>query len=152
MPGRIQHVVFQTTQLDGIVDFYADKVGFVISDRVVGDNGKLAVCFLRTDDEHHSRAFFAGSQNEDDHFCFETSCWNDIRDWGDRFARAHIPIFFGPGRHGPGNNLFFMVNDIDGNRLEFSAEIETVSQDHTPGVWPNTEYTLNSWGKSWMRT
>ncbi len=153
LPGRLQHVVFQTTELEAMVDFYVNTVGFTISDNVVDEqSGQLMVCFLRSDDEHHSLAFFRGSKNEWDHHCYETNEWNDIRDWGDRFAKEHISIFFGPGRHGPGNNLFFMVVDADRNRLEFSAELEVTDATREPGVWPQCEYTLNSWGRAWMRS
>ncbi|MBB3213060.1 catechol-2,3-dioxygenase [Herbaspirillum sp. Sphag1AN] len=152
-PARLQHVVFQTTELEAVVRFYVDKIGFSISDEVIDEEtGQLAVAFLRSDDEHHSLAFFRGSRNEWDHHCYETNEWNDIRDWGDKFAKQHMQIFFGPGRHGPGNNLFFMVTDPDGNRLEISAEIERIAADASPGVWPHNEYTLNSWGRAWMRT
>lgn len=152
MPGRLQHVVFQTTELEAMVDFYVNTVGFTISDNVVDEeSGKLMVCFLRSDDEHHTLAFFRGSKNEWDHHCYETSEWNDIRDWGDRFARERISLFFGPGRHGPGNNLFFMVVDADRNRLEFSAELQITPPDQAPGQWPQCEYTLNSWGRAWIR-
>ncbi len=152
-PARLQHVVFQTTELEAIIQFYVDKVGFSISDEVVDEEtGQLCAAFLRSDDEHHSLAFFRGSRNEWDHHCYETNEWNDIRDWGDKFAKLHVPIFFGPGRHGPGNNLFFMVTDPDGNRLEFSAEIDHMPADTAPGVWPHNEYTLNSWGRAWIRT
>lgn len=151
-PARMQHTVFQTTELESVVRFYVERIGFAVSDEVVDENGRLMVVFMRSDDEHHTLAFFRGSQNEWDHHCYETKEWNDIRDWGDQFARGDIPIFFGPGRHGPGNNLFFMITDPDGNRLEFSAELERVDADATPGVWPNTERTLNSWGRAWMRT
>ena len=151
-PARLQHTVFQTTQLEQVVDFYVNRIGFVVSDDVVDDNGRLMVVFLRSDDEHHSLAFFRGSKNEWDHHCYETTDWNGIRDWGDKFARQRIPIFFGPGRHGPGNNLFFMVTDPDGNRLELSAELQTVQADAVPGLWPHNEYTLNSWGRAWIRT
>ncbi|AIV75349.1 glyoxalase-like domain protein [Burkholderia pseudomallei] len=152
LPGRLQHTVFQTTALEQVVRFYVDMIGFTVSDEVIDDAGALAVVFLRSDDEHHSLAFFRGSRNEWDHHCYETSGWNDLRDWGDRFAAAHIPIFFGPGRHGPGNNLFFMVTDPDGNRLEFSAELQTVDADAAPGIWPHAERTLNTWGRAWVRT
>jgi catechol 2,3-dioxygenase-like lactoylglutathione lyase family enzyme len=150
--ARTQHVVFQTTELDAMVAFYTEKLGFTVSDRVLEEDGSLAVCFMRSDDEHHSVAFFRGSRNELDHHCYETSGWMDIRDWGDRFAKVRIPIFFGPGRHGPGDNLFFMVNDPDGNKVELSAEIEIVKADKPAGVWPQSEYTLNSWGRAWMRS
>ncbi len=153
MPARLQHVVFQTTELETIVDFYVNIVGFTISDNVIDqETGRLMVCFLRSDNEHHSLAFFRGSNNEWDHHCYETNEWNDIRDWGDRFAKEHISLFFGPGRHGPGNNLFFMVVDADRNRLEFSAELELAEADREAGVWPQSEYTLNSWGRAWVRT
>jgi catechol-2,3-dioxygenase len=152
LPARLQHVVFQTTMLEAVVKFYVEKLGYTVSDEVVNDDNRLVVCFLRSDDEHHSLAFFRGSQDELDHHCYETSSWNDIRDWGDRFAKERIPIFFGPGRHGPGNNLFFMVTDPDGNRLEFSAELETVPAGRPPSIWPDSEYTLNSWGRAWIRT
>ncbi len=150
--ARTQHVVFQTTELDAMVAFYTTRLGFTVSDRVVEEDGSLAVCFMRSDDEHHSVAFFRGSRNELDHHCYETGGWMDIRDWGDRFARVRIAIFFGPGRHGPGDNLFFMVNDPDGNKVELSAEIEIVKADKPAGVWPQGEYTLNSWGRAWMRS
>ncbi|RKP53621.1 VOC family protein [Pararobbsia silviterrae] len=151
-PARLQHTVFQSTDLENVVRFFVDAVGFTLSDEVVDDDGRLMVAFLRSDDEHHTLAFFRGSRDEWDHHCYETNEWNDIRDWGDRFAQAEIPIFFGPGRHGPGNNLFFMVTDPDGNRLEFSAELERVDADKAPGVWPQSERTLNSWGRAWIRT
>ncbi|KTB81553.1 VOC family protein [Pseudomonas syringae] len=153
MPGRLQHVVFQTTELEAMIDFYVNTVGFTVSDNVVDEQtGQLTTCFLRSDDEHHTLAFFRGSKNEWDHHCYETNEWNDIRDWGDRFAKERITIFFGPGRHGPGNNLFFMVVDADRNRLEFSAELEVTDASRAPGVWPQEEYTLNSWGRAWIRT
>ena len=151
-PGRLQHVVFQTTALAPLLEFYVDRLGFAISDKVVNENGSLAVFFIRSDEEHHSLAFFLGSKNELDHHAYETSCWNDIRDWGDRFGQNRIPMFWGPGRHGPGNNLFFMVRDPDGNKLELSAELETFGPDQAPRTWPNTEHTLNYWGGAWMRS
>jgi catechol 2,3-dioxygenase len=151
-PARLQHTVFQTTQLDEIVRFYVEQLGFIISDEVVDENGTVMVVFMRSDDEHHTMAFFRGSRNEWDHHCYETNEWNDIRDWGDKFAKQRIPIFFGPGRHGPGNNLFFMVNDSDGNRVELSAEMQVVEAGTLPGVWEHGEYTLNSWGRAWIRT
>lgn len=153
MPGRLQHVVFQTTELEAMIDFYVNTVGFTVSDNVVDEqSSQLTTCFLRSDDEHHSLAFFRGSKNEWDHHCYETNEWNDIRDWGDRFAKERITLFFGPGRHGPGNNLFFMVVDADRNRLEFSAELEITEASRAPGVWPQEEYTLNSWGRAWIRS
>ena len=57
----------------------------------------------------------------------------------------------GPGRHGPGNNLFFMFKDPHGDPVELSAEIEVMDRDTPPRTWPHTEKTLNLWGPGWIR-
>ena len=67
-------------------------------------------------------------------------------------ASLHIPIKWGPGRHGPGNNLFFMVNDPDGNWVELSAELELITPERQPGLWPHTERSLNLWGPGRLRS
>ena len=151
MAGRMQHVVVASTNVEPLINFYADQVGFVISDIVKKEDGQITSCFMRSDNEHHSFAVFLGESNKLDHNCYETDSWNDIRDWADHFAEAEIPIFWGPGRHGPGNNLFIMVKDPDGNPVELSAEIEEVEQDRQTGFWIHNERTLNSWGKGLLR-
>ena len=76
----------------------------------------------------------------------------DIRDWGDHMASLRIPMWWGPGRHGPGNNLFFMVEDPDGYKVEFSAELELMPEEMRYRTWPHEERTLNLWGSAWMRS
>ena len=87
-----------------------------------------------------------------DHCAFETPSWNHIRDWADHLAKFDIPIWWGPGRHGAGNNLFFMVLDPDGNKIEISAELELMDWDHPTRYWPHDRRTLNLWGNAWMRS
>jgi catechol 2,3-dioxygenase len=67
-------------------------------------------------------------------------------------ARLRIPLWWGPGRHGPGNNLFFMVEDPDGHKVEFSAELERMPPEMAPRTWPHEQRTLNLWGSAWMRS
>jgi len=152
LPGRLQHVVVTTDDIDGMIKFYTEVVGFRLSDRVKNEDGDITAAFMRSDDEHHSFACFRSRARKFDHFCFETNEWNDIRDWADHLAKLHLPIGWGPGRHGPGNNLFFMLNDPDGNAFEFSAEIERVDHDVATREWPHEQRTLNSWGSAWMRS
>jgi catechol 2,3-dioxygenase len=152
LSGRIQHVVVASTDIQAMVDFYSKIVGLIVSDRVHDADGNLKTAFLRTDHEHHSFAVFQASENRFDHHCYESEDWNAIRDWGDHFASFRIPVKWGPGRHGPGNNLFVFVHDTDGNWVEISAEIEVVEADRETGVWPHEEYTLNSWGTAPLRS
>ena len=151
LPGRLQHVVFRTPNPEPLLAFLTDAVGFVLSDRVEDDERSLTAGFVRSDPEHHSFAAFRASRAAFDHFALETDGWNDLRDWGDHFAAQRIPIWWGPGRHGPGNNLFLMIRDPDGNRIEVSAEMEHMAFDAAHRVWPLEERTLNLWGNAWMR-
>lgn len=151
-PARLQHVVVGSTDVDRMVRFYTDVVGMLKSDDVLDDEGGVRTCFMRSDHEHHSFAVFRTPKNRLDHHCYELPDWNGIRDWGDRLADARVQVKWGPGRHGPGNNLFLFFHDPDGNWVELSAELEIVSADRPVGIWPHEERTLNSWGRGYLRS
>ena len=111
----------------------------------------LTAIFYRSTPEHHSFAMFLSDTARPDHHAYEVSCWNDIRDWADHMSDLYINLWWGPGRHGPGNNLFFMVEDPDGYKVEVSAELETMEDGDAVRYWPHNERSLNLWGPSWMR-
>lgn len=152
LPGRLQHVVVASTQLETMVRFYVDALGFLISDWVREEDSAATACFLRSDREHHSLAIFRAPQGGPDHHSFEVPAWNDIRDWADHMGELGVKLWWGPGRHGVGNNLFFMVEDPDGNKAEISSEIEIVPAGIAPREWPHGERALNLWGNAWMRS
>ncbi len=152
LPARLQHVVIASRDPRRIVRFYADVIGFRETDHVIDGEGALRTAFLRSDDEHHSFAVFMAPADRLDHHCYEAVDWNLIRDWGDHFAARRIPIKWGPGRHGPGNNLFLFIHDPDGNWVEISAELEIAAADRPVGRWPHEERTLNSWGQAFLRS
>lgn len=154
--ARLQHVVVATADLERLTIFYRDKLGFLISDTVCAEtsthpDAPAAVNFFRADAEHHSFAAFLAPNSRSDHHCYETSCWNDIRDWADHLCAMGVIPWWGPGRHGVGRNLFFMVKDPDGNNVELSAEIEIMPRIMPGRRWPNTDATLNAWGAAWNR-
>lgn len=150
--ARLQHLVVGSTNPQRLVDFYTNVVGMKESDRIVDDGGGLRTSFMRSDDEHHSLAVFLTSQNKLDHHCYELPDWNGIRDWADRLSARRIPVEWGPGRHGPGDNLFLFFSDPDGNWVEVSAELEVVRPGRPAGTWPHEERTLNSWGRAHLRS
>jgi catechol 2,3-dioxygenase-like lactoylglutathione lyase family enzyme len=151
LPGRLQHFVCATVRLEAMLAFYRDVLGMLESDRVL-DGKELAAAFLRSDPEHHSFAAFRAPESRADHHCYETTGWGDLRDWGDRMAGLRVPLWWGPGRHGPGNNLFFMIEDPDGHKVELSAELEVVPPEVAYRTWPHEQRTLNLWGSAWMRS
>ncbi len=154
-PGRLQHVVVATADLSAMMAFYEDTLGFVATDHVLRDDDDggqtLTAVFYRSTPEHHSFAMFLSDGARPDHHAYEVSCWNDIRDWADHMAALEIKLWWGPGRHGPGNNLFFMVEDPDGYKVEISAELENMADDDPVRQWPHNERSLNLWGPGWMR-
>ena len=153
LAGRLQHVVVASARLDAMLAFYRDALGFVASDYVEeGGNRAGTACFLRSDPEHHSFAVFRAPEPRPDHHCYEATSWNDLRDWADHLARNRVTIWWGPGRHGPGNNLFLMARDPGGYLFEISAELEIMPLGVAPRRWPHEERTLNLWGPGWMRS
>jgi len=152
LPGRLQHVVVASRDLAPMLHFYEDDLGFVVSDYVVEDGGEPTAGFFRSDPEHHSFGVFRSPETRPDHHAYESTCWNDIRDWADHMASLRIKLWWGPGRHGPGNNLFFMIEDPQGYLIELSAELEIMPDEVTKRLWQHEERTLNLWGSAFMRS
>jgi catechol 2,3-dioxygenase-like lactoylglutathione lyase family enzyme len=156
LPGRLQHVVAATGRFPELMAFYRDALGFLVSDIVHtgtpdGPAGDTNVCFLRANLEHHSFAAFRAPAAASDHHAYETTGWGDLKLWADHFATLAVPIWWGPGRHGAGNNLFFMVKDPDGNNLEISAELEHLARGQPGKAWPAGGRAINLWGTVWNR-
>jgi len=154
LPARLQHVVVASNALPAMLRFYEEDLGFVVSDYVFEDDGRTepTAGFFRSDPEHHSFGVFRCPETRPDHHAYETTCWNDIRDWADHLATLDIKLWWGPGRHGPGNNLFFMVREPQGYLIEISAELEVMPDEVVKRSWKHEERTLNLWGAAFMRS
>lgn len=148
--GPLQHLTLATTNVQAIEDFYAGKLGFGVSDRVVREDGRVMTCFMRGNHEHHNLACFYQQRTGVDHHSYEAGEWDTIRDWSDHLAEHDVQLMWGPGRHGPGNNLFIFVKDPDDNWIEISAELEVI-HDRPVKHWPHAPRTLNLWGNAIMR-
>ena len=143
-PSRVQHITFATPSVPDLVAFYEGILGMRVSDRM-----GTSFAWLRCGAEHHTVAMVnAPSATTLDHFSFDLSIWDDFRAWSDRLAGLGIPLSWGPGRHGPGNNLFVMVDDPDGNHVELSAEMELYHDDLAEyrRTWIEHPRTTNLWG------
>jgi len=151
-PARLQHYAIRTSSPQRLLDFYSNALAFTVSDLVRDADGDLTAAFLRTDAEHHALAIFRAPQSRLDHFSCETRDWNALRDWADHMAARSVQLVWGIGRHGPGNDTFFMVHDPDGNLVEISSDLEICSEDRPAGAWEHRMETLNRWGLAIMRS
>lgn len=150
--ARLQHFGLRTPNPASLAQFYVEQLGFVVSDRVLDDAGDLTAIFLRTDAEHHSMALFRAPEVRFDHFSCEVCGWSELRDWADHMADVGVDLAWGIGRHGPGNDTFLMVRDIEGNMGEVSCDLEICAPGRPAGVWPHRPQTLNQWGVALMRS
>ena len=147
----LQHLTLSSKDVEKFQNFYCNLLGFKITDRVVHKDGSIATCFLTSNHEHHTIACFKSSKIGIDHHSYEVAKWENIKILCDYFSKNNVEIMWGPGRHGPGNNLFIFIEDLDRNWLEFSAELEII-HDRKFQDWPQSEKTLNLWGRGILRS
>jgi catechol 2,3-dioxygenase-like lactoylglutathione lyase family enzyme len=142
-PVRVQHITLGSPQMAAMVAFY-ERLGFRVSDRM-GD----VFTWLRCDRAHHTVAIVRSSEPRLDHYSYDVDGWADFKTWCDELAARDVRVTWGPGRHGPGNNLFIMFSDPSGFRVELSAEMERFWDDrarHEPRDWTPAPETVNLWG------
>lgn len=154
-PVKFQHTTIGTDDLTPLLDFYVKTVGFRISDQL--SDGRFA--WLRSDADHHTLAIVnVGKRGGLDHYSYDLAEWEDFKQWCDRLTELDVNVQWGPGRHGPGNNLFIFFDDPAGNHIELSAEMEKFYDDrvaYTPRQWNPIPNTINLWGgqlPSWRKT
>jgi catechol 2,3-dioxygenase-like lactoylglutathione lyase family enzyme len=143
-PVRLHHVTLGSPDVTQMVEFYVSVLGFRVSDQM-GD----VFVWMRSNHEHHSVAVVEADEACLDHYCFEVADWAAMKTWCDELAVRDVPITWGPGRHGPGNNLFVMFDDPAANRIELSCEMERYWDDladYTPRQWRPGVKTINLWG------
>jgi catechol 2,3-dioxygenase len=58
-----------------------------------------------------------------------------------------IPIVRGIGKHGPGQNLFLVFKDPDGNNVEIYADMQQIGldEDYVPSVWARNIDSFDQW-------
>jgi catechol 2,3-dioxygenase-like lactoylglutathione lyase family enzyme len=144
-PLKLGHLAFVVTDPRAFADFYGRVLGFRVSDWI-----EDWFVFMRCGPDHHTVNFVQGKRTQMHHIAFELKDWAHIQAACDFLGSRNIPIIWGPGRHGPGNNLFIFIEDPDGNWIEVSAELEVV-HDRPVKHWPHEERTVNLWGKGLLR-
>ena len=142
-PRRLCHVVLNTAQFDPIVEFYADVLGFRISDWMENQ-----MAFLRCSRKHHVLAFNRADHASVNHVAYVMANVDGVMSgFASLRARGQEPDW-GPGRHGPGNNIFCYFKDPAGYVVEFSSDMEYIEDEatHEPAVWRRVPKQIDRWG------
>lgn len=156
-PTKLGHVAAFTPELARLQSFYQDLLGFRWSD-TVGD----FFVFLRCNSDHHAANFMVSSKFRGmHHVAFETRDLNHLQSLLDHLAKRGIALEWGPGRHGPGHNIFTYHRDPDGNNVELFTQLDMMTDEslgyfeprpwHTefpqyPKTWEADLMAINSWG------
>src|SRR4029450_6422610 len=85
------------------------------------------------------------------HIAFLMPDFESVMRGGGRMKDAGFPIQWGPGRHGPGDNLFNYFIDPFGIVIEYTAEVQQVDGSYrgrAPADWKWPAGRFDQWGIS----
>ncbi len=156
-PAKLGHVAAFTPDLLPMQAFYQDLLGFKWSD-TIGD----FFVFLRCNSDHHAANFMQSSKFSGmHHVAWETRDITHLQLLLDHMGSRDVRLEWGPGRHGPGHNIFTYHRDPDGNNIELFTQLDTIASEelgyfeprpwHTeypqrPKTWQADLASINSWG------
>lgn len=146
-PRRLGHLNLKTNAPAETAAFYRRQLGMLLSEQI-GDG----LWFLRLAAEHHNLGLRPGARGELHHLGLELNGWHAYEPILDRLAALDVKVEYGPGRHGPGRNLFTYVCDpSSGLRVELFADMAQIpdAASYEPPRWEAGDRmtkTINRWG------
>jgi len=144
-PLQVTHVVINARDREACTRFLVEVLGFRLSDRT------RTMSFVRCDSVHHAVAIAQSDISSLNHIAFEMLDLDAVmRGIGRLRDAGHAPVW-GPGRHGPGNNVFAYFVTPFGAVVEYTSEVQRVSEDYKVGgpedwKWPPNR--VDHWGVS----
>ena len=123
-PLKLGHVAFMVPDPKATADFYAQVLGFRMSDWI----GDFFV-FMRCNADHHTVNFIAGKSNNMHHIAFELRDFSHLQNACDLLGQKNIPINWGPVRLGPGHNVAAFHRNHDDWVVEFYAELDQMKDE-----------------------
>jgi catechol 2,3-dioxygenase-like lactoylglutathione lyase family enzyme len=124
MPQKFGHIAYQCPDVQGIVKFYCDMLGFRVSDW-----RSDFFAFLRCSRDHHTVNFLRNTKTFISHIAFEVRDWSDIKRACDLLARNNIKLTWGPIRHIIGHNIAIYHKNPDGVVIEFFCDLDQIPDE-----------------------
>jgi len=144
-PIQLTHAVLNSADQEGSERFAVEKLGFIVSDRTAH------MRFLRCNRKHHCVAYAKAAMPSLNHIAFEMKDMDAVMRGITRMREAGYESVWGPGRHGPGNNVFGYFIAPYGGVIEYTAEVSEVGDDYkvgTPEDWKWPPGRIDHWGLS----
>ncbi len=143
-PDRLSHIVLNSVDLPRSQAFYVGLLRFSVSDTYERD----LMIFLRCNALHHCIVLAPGEWTSLNHVAFEVESADEVMKALGRMRAAGFETIWGPGRHGPGGNVFCYFTDPVGNVIEYTAELLELDDTWEPQVWARTPENADVWGTS----
>ncbi|MDQ5848490.1 MAG: VOC family protein [Pseudomonadota bacterium] len=144
-PVELSHVVLNATDVAASERFAVEVLGFRVSDRT------RMMTFVRCNRKHHCIAYARAEAPSLNHIAFELPDIEAVMRGIGRMRDAGYACAWGPGRHGPGNNVFAYFIAPFGAVVEYTAEVSAVGDDYKvggPGDWQWPPGRIDHWGVS----
>jgi 2,3-dihydroxy-p-cumate/2,3-dihydroxybenzoate 3,4-dioxygenase len=145
LPVKLTHCVINAVDAEACGRIAEDVLGFRVSDRT------KAMVFVRCNESHHSTAFARAGFSSLNHIAFEMEDMDAVFRSVGRLRDHKLAPAWGPGRHGPGANVFAYFIAPFGPVVEFSTAVEKIGDDYkvgTPDDWTWPEGRIDHWGLS----
>jgi len=145
LPVQLTHVVINSRDAEATATITERVLDFRVSDRTKG------MVFVRCSPSHHSTAFARAGFSSLNHIAFEMSDLDAVMRGIGRMRDSGFEPAWGPGRHGPGANVFAYYVSPFGAVVEFSTAVDIIGDDYRVGrpedwTWPPGR--IDRWGIS----
>ncbi|GAB0117946.1 VOC family protein [Acidisoma sp. 7E03] len=152
-PRTLSHVVYFVPDLARAQGFYAERLGFRVTDTLLG-----AGPFLRPggNPDHHTLFFIQTPPYMQgcEHLAFHMGGPSELMLAGYRFTEAGYQSFWGPGRHKFGSNWFWYFNSPFGCHFEYDADMDQHDEAWEPREAPfspeASQVFLFQYREKWM--
>lgn len=144
-PIQITHAVLNAVDVTASERFAVEVLGFKVSDRT------KVMTFVRCNRKHHCIAYARSDISSLNHIAFEMPDIEAVMRGIGRMCDAGYRAVWGPGRHGPGNNVFGYFIAPFGGVIEYTADIVEVDDDYKvggPEDWKWAPGRIDHWGIS----
>ena len=144
---RIEHVNFKAPDVLVIRDVFTKLFGMKLSDRTAGDEFNWFRCH---DGYHHTLAVFRGDPQLH-HYAFDFHSLEDLAGMADGLVLKNRSLFWGPGRHGAGGNVFQYYIDPNGCVVEMSVGMDRIDVDplYEARTWEISPTLADRWINLW---
>ncbi len=147
-PKSLDHVNFTSEDPERFTDEMNAACGLLLSQRTSG----YEICWMRAGNYRHHTVAAVKNPTGVHHISWEFASFQDFKTVADSLCVEDRRIVWGPGRHGPGDNLFIYYRDASGFMTECIAEMEEILDDGQPpnvvdpGENLSNYKVVNQWG------